>query len=53
MLPVINYDRLEKLKVDSNDFKIDMNKICLILFIIIVVFIYKRYVDVNKRRQQF
>ena len=52
-LPVVNYERIEKFSSTENNFKIDMNKICIIFFIIIAVLIFKRYKDVSKEKKRF
>ncbi|QIG59573.1 hypothetical protein [Dishui Lake phycodnavirus 2] len=54
MLPVVNYERMERL-APEHDGGIQMNLNTISIFIIIIgaLLLYKRYVDINRSRQRW
>ena len=54
MVPVVNYERMERLAPDaSSGMQLNMNTISIFIIIIGSLLLYKRYVDVNRSRQRW
>jgi len=52
-LPVVNYQRMERLRPQKPTINFDLNMVCIIFIIICVLGLYNRYVTITQYRQQF
>ena len=50
-LPVVNYGRMERLRLPEDE-KINLNTICIIVFVIVALGLYKRYVEISQARER-
>lgn len=54
MLPVVNYERMERLAPEHpGGIQMNLNTISIFIIIIAALLLYKRYVDVNRSRQRW
>ena len=54
MLPVVNYERMERLAPEHDaGIRFDLNTISIFIIIIAVLLLYKRYVDINRSHQRW
>jgi hypothetical protein len=51
-LPVINRGRMERLKLPEEE-GLSMNTVCIVLICLVILGLYKRYVDISQSRERF
>lgn len=54
MLPVVNYERMERLAPESDGgIEMNMNTVSIFIIIIGLLLLYKRYVDISRSRRRW
>jgi len=53
MIPVVNYGRMERLTPEPTGPPLNLNTFIIVIIILCVLLLYKRYVDVSRNRQRW
>jgi hypothetical protein len=53
MIPVVNYGRMERLTPEPTGPPLNVNTFLIVIIILGVLLLYKRYVDVSRNRERW
>jgi hypothetical protein len=54
LLPVVNYGRMERLRLpEDTSLPMNLNTFCILFIVICGIFLYIRYVNINQQRERY